>query len=77
MGITDGDTLTVLTIDKKEVRILARTASIAWRPARDFGSRAEQRPELAFDQAVVVKERDTDRYGRTVAEVLAAGRGNR
>ena len=38
---------------------------------QDFGSRSKQAAsELAFGKTVTVRVRDTDRYGRTVAEVI-------
>jgi hypothetical protein len=38
---------------------------------QDFGSRAKQAASaLAFGKTVTIKARDTDRYGRTVAEVV-------
>jgi hypothetical protein len=38
---------------------------------QDFGSRAKQAASsLAFGKQVTIKARDTDRYGRTVAEVI-------
>jgi micrococcal nuclease len=38
---------------------------------QDFGSRAKQAASaLAFGKQVIIRARDTDRYGRTVAEVI-------
>jgi micrococcal nuclease len=70
VGITDGDTLTVLTSKKTQVKI--RLAGIdAPESGQDFGSRAKQAASsLAFGKAVTIIERDIDRYGRTVAEVI-------
>jgi micrococcal nuclease len=70
VGVTDGDTLTVLTARNTQVRI--RLAGIdAPEAGQDFGTRAKQAASsLAFGKAVTISERDTDRYGRTVAEVI-------
>ena len=69
IGITDGDTLTVLTAQKSQVKI--RLAGIdAPESGQDFGTRAKQAAsELAFGKIVTIIERDKDRYGRTVADV--------
>ena len=70
VGITDGDTLTVLTTKKTQVKI--RLAGIdAPESGQDFGTRAKQAASsLAFGKAVTIIERDVDRYGRIVAEVI-------
>jgi micrococcal nuclease len=70
VGITDGDTLTVLTSQKTQVKI--RLAGIdAPEPGQDFGTRAKQAASsLAFGRAVTIIERHRDRYGRSVAEVI-------
>ena len=70
MGVTDGDTLTVLKADRTQVKI--RLYGIdAPEIGQDFGARAKQlASELAFGQGVTILTRDTDRYGRTVAEVI-------
>jgi endonuclease YncB( thermonuclease family) len=70
VGVSDGDTITVLTPEKMQVKV--RLYGIdAPETGQDFGSRAKQAAsELAFGKAVTVRPRDTDRYGRTVAEVI-------
>ena len=70
VGISDGDTITVLTADKTQHRI--RLWGIdAPETGQDFGSRAKQAASgLAFGKTVKILPRDTDRYGRTVAEVI-------
>jgi micrococcal nuclease len=69
IGITDGDTLTVLTAQKAQAKI--RLAGIdAPESGQDFGTRAKQAAsELASGRIVTIIERDKDRYGRTVADV--------
>ena len=70
VGISDGDTITVLTADKTQQRI--RLFGIdAPETGQDFGGRAKQAASgLAFGKQVTVRVRDKDRYGRTVAEVI-------
>ena len=70
VGIADGDTITVLTADKTQHRI--RLWGIdAPETDQDFGSRAKQTASgLAFGKTVTILPRDTDCYGRTVAEVI-------
>jgi micrococcal nuclease len=72
VGISDGDTLTVLAAGNRQVKI--RLYGIdAPETGQPFGSRAKQAAsEMAFGQTVTVRPRDTDRYGRTVAEVIFA-----
>jgi micrococcal nuclease len=61
VGITDGDTLTVLTAQKTQVKI--RLAGIdAPQSGQDFGTRAKQGvSDLAFGKTVTIIEGDTDR----------------
>jgi endonuclease YncB( thermonuclease family) len=70
VGISDGDTLTVLTAEEGQVTL--RLYGIdAPETGQSFGSRAKQTASaLAFGKVVTVRPRDTDRYGRTVAEVI-------
>jgi micrococcal nuclease len=70
VGVSDGDTLTVLKSDKTQVKIRLNGID-APETGQDFGSRAKQRTsELAFGKTVTVRPHNTDRYGRTVAEIL-------
>lgn len=69
VAVVDGDTLTVLTSEKKQVRI--RLAGIDT-PEHDqpYGSRAKQAlSALAFSKDVRVTVVDYDRYGRAVGRV--------
>ncbi|WP_165234732.1 thermonuclease family protein [Aquisphaera insulae] len=70
VGVSDGDTLTVLVAGNREVKV--RLYGIdAPETAQDFGSRAKQAAsEMSFGQQVTVREVDRDRYGRTVGEVI-------
>jgi endonuclease YncB( thermonuclease family) len=71
VGITDGDTLTLLTPERREVKI--RLAEIDTPESRQpYGTRARQvLSDLAFRRDVRVDVQDTDRYGRTVGRVHA------
>src|SRR5262245_26410035 len=72
VGISDGDTLTVLR-GREQVRIRLHGID-APEAGQDFGSRAKQHAsDLAFGKLVTVKPVDTDRYHRTVAEILLPG----
>lgn len=73
VAIADGDSLTLLTSDRREVRI--RIASIdAPEHAQPYGDRSQRAlAALAFGQAVVAEIVDIDRYGRTVADVRCNG----
>ncbi|WP_424139975.1 thermonuclease family protein [Roseomonas chloroacetimidivorans] len=71
VGLADGDTLTLLTPERSQVRI--RLGEIDTPESRQpYGSRARQAlSELAFGKEVRVVVQDTDRYGRTVGRVYA------
>jgi endonuclease YncB( thermonuclease family) len=71
VGIQDGDTLTLLTPENRQVRI--RLAGIDAPESRQpYGTRAQQvLSALAFRQQVRVVVQDTDRYGRTVGRIWA------
>lgn len=74
VGITDGDTLTVLDGAQQQHRI--RLAEVD-APEHDqpWGARSKAAlSDLAFDRDVSIQQTDTDRYGRTVAIVFADGR---
>lgn len=66
VGITHGDTLTLLTADKEQVKI--RLADIDTpKRGQPFGRKAKGAlSELVFDQDVSIQYVDTDRYGRIV-----------
>lgn len=73
VGVTDGDTLTVLDDAKRQHTI--RLAEIdAPERGQPWGDRSRQRlSALTFGKTVSVMQTDTDRYGRTVARVFADG----
>jgi endonuclease YncB( thermonuclease family) len=69
IGITDGDTLTVLKA-KHQVKIRLNGID-APESGQDFGSRAKQAAsDRAFGKEVTVRVLDKDRYGRTVADTI-------
>ncbi len=69
VGVSDGDTITVLN-HRAQVKI--RLSGIDCpETGQDFGSRAKSvTSELAFGKVVRIHPRDTDRYHRTVADVI-------
>lgn len=71
VGISDGDTLTCLTAEKRQVKV--RLAEIDTPESRQpYGTRAKQAlSDLAFGRNVRLDVHETDRYGRTVARVYA------
>jgi endonuclease YncB( thermonuclease family) len=73
VGIADGDTLTVLTHDKQDVKI--RLAEIdAPEKRQAFGARSKQSlSDLCFGKQAEVISKVKDRYQRTVAHVKCSG----
>jgi endonuclease YncB( thermonuclease family) len=71
VGITDGDTLTLLTDRREQVRIRLVEIDTPERQ-QPYGARARQAlSDLAFGRSVRVAVQDTDRYGRTVGRIYA------
>ena len=69
VSIADGDTFTVLTSNKEQVRIRLHGIDCPER-GQDFGTAARQKlSSFIFGQYVQFEEKDTDRYGRTIAVV--------
>ncbi len=66
VSIADGDTFTLLTADKQQIRI--RLAEIDTpESGQPYGNRAKQAlSQLVFGKDVRVEIQDIDRYGRTV-----------
>lgn len=73
IGISDGDTLTVL-VDQRPVKV--RLWGIdAPEKAQAFGAKSKASlAEMAFGKEALVEVRDVDRYGRSVGWVMVAGR---
>lgn len=74
VGITDGDTITVL--DEQNQQHTIRLAEIdAPERGQPWGDRSRQAlSALVFGKSVSVQQTDTDRYGRVVARVFSEGR---
>lgn len=69
VGVTDGDTVKVLTVDRKLLKI--RLAEIDTPERKQpWGTRAKQAlSDLVFGKSVEVQPVTVDRYGRTVAHL--------
>lgn len=73
VGITDGDTLTLL-VDRREVKMRLAEIDTPER-GQPFGTRAKQAlSDLAYGKEARVVVVDVDRYGRTVGRVYVDGR---
>ena len=71
VAIGDGDTLTLLTARREQVRIRLADIDTPER-GQPYANRARQAlSDLAVGKAIRVAVRDTDRYGRTVGRVFA------
>jgi len=73
VGIADGDTITVLTPDKVQVKI--RLVGIdAPEKGQPFGQKSKDHlASLVFAKVGAVEHSKTDRYGRTLGRVLVGG----
>jgi endonuclease YncB( thermonuclease family) len=73
VGISDGDTLTILDASNTQFRI--RLAAIdAPEKAQPFGQRAKQKlSEICYDKSASINVISMDRYGRTVGDIDCAG----
>lgn len=69
VGIADGDTFTLLTGDKRQLKVRLSEIDTPER-AQPFGTRACQAlSDLIFGKEVRVVQDDIDRYGRLVGKV--------
>lgn len=70
VGVSDGDTITVLDANKTQYKI--RVAGIdAPEKNQDFGNRSKEHlSDLVFGKTVSLPEAKIDKYGRTVSRVL-------
>jgi endonuclease YncB( thermonuclease family) len=73
VGVHDGDTLTCLTAQNKQIKV--RLAEIDTpETAQPYGNKAKAAlSSLVFGKQVSLDTQATDRYGRTVAKVSADG----
>lgn len=69
IGISDGDTMTVLINEHEQIKV--RLAEIdAPEKAQPFGKRSKQSlSDLCYQHTAVIERIDIDRYGRTVGKV--------
>jgi endonuclease YncB( thermonuclease family) len=74
VGVSDGDTITVLDDQKRQHKI--RLDGIdAPESNQDYGSRAKQSlSDLVFGKTVTVTSAKRDRYGRVLGQVLCDGK---
>ncbi len=75
VGVTDGDTVTVLVQDpgRRELRVRLHGIDAPERN-QPFGTRAKQElSALVFNKTVRIRRVETDRYGRTVARLFVDG----
>jgi len=73
VGVTDGDTITVLSSDNEQTRI--RLAGIdAPESGQAFGTRAKEAMSgLVFGREVTIHTQSIDGYGRAIANVYVSG----
>lgn len=73
VAISDGDTVTVLDVNKVQHKI--RVAGIdAPEKAQDFGNRSKEHlSDLVFGKVVSIPETKVDKYGRTVSRIIVNG----
>jgi len=69
VGVTDGDTLTLLAAGNQQVKI--RLAEVdAPEKGQPYGTKAKQQlSDLAFGKNVTVRDTTPDKYGRTVGRI--------
>lgn len=73
VGVSDGDTVTVLTSAKESVKVRLHGID-APESKQAFGARAkEELSTLVFGKIVTVEVKEKDRYGRSVGRVTADG----
>lgn len=73
VGISDGDTLTVLNANKRQVKIRL-TEIDAPESKQAFGTQSKQSlADICFKKTVVVDDKGTDRYKRTLSRIKCDG----
>ena len=74
VGVSDGDTITVLDASKKQHKV-RRDGIDAPESNQDYGSRAKQSlSDLVFGKTVTVTSRKKDMYGRVLGKVTLDGK---
>lgn len=74
VSVIDGDTVDVVTADRRNVRIRLEGIDCPERGAPFSNVARNFTRQLAFDKTVQVKVLDVDRYGRLVARVTSEGK---
>ena len=70
IGVTDGDTIVVLTDDNKQIKIRLEGIDCP-ESKQDFGTKAKQLTvDLCFQKTVRIEQSGTDRYDRMLAFVF-------
>jgi endonuclease YncB( thermonuclease family) len=70
VGVSDGDTITVVDIDKKQTKIRLEGID-APESHQDFGTVSREHiAKLIFQKDIRVQRRGTDKYGRTLGHVF-------
>lgn len=73
VGVADGDTLTCLTTEKQQIKVRLNQID-APEKKQAFGNAAKKKlSSLVYQKNVQLKTDGTDKYGRTIAEVLFSG----
>lgn len=73
VGVSDGDTITVLDTSKKQTRVCLAQVD-APKKRQDFGAVSKDALSgLVFSKPITVEVEMVDRYGRTVGKVLVDG----
>jgi len=68
--IADGDTITVLNDSNERIKIRLNGIDCPEK-AQAYGNKVKQfTKELVHGERVIIKAHDTDRYGRTIADVI-------
>jgi len=73
VGVTDGDTITVLDASNRQIKIRLHQID-APEKSQDFGQASKQSlADLVFGKQVRIEVADTDKYGRTVGKIWIGG----
>lgn len=73
VAIADGDTLTLLTADRQQIKVRLAEIDTPER-AQPYGTRARQAlSDLAFGKQATIESHEKDRYGRVVGRVYVNG----
>lgn len=73
ISISDGDTLTCLTTDRRQVKVRLNKID-APEKSQPFGQKAKQAlSSLIWGKLIIVFEEGKDRYGRTIGTVVLDG----